>query len=123
MLRSLKLHILVLELGLLDVANKQVIKGIGVSKKPQHTSTIDRRGRSLKHEYVNDNLADIRERFYDKVHKKSVAPSLPKKSKRDEKLAVTGVEESQKRRMTTNGLNANEARKALATELKGRMKK
>ena len=44
------------------------------------------------------------------------------KTKRDERLAVTGMEESRARRTATSGMNANEARKALAEELKRRIK-
>ena len=103
------------------VAKKPTIKGTTAPKKPRQTSTVDRRDRSIKHHYVNDQLADIRERYYGEKQKKSTSPTQSKKSKRDEKLAVTGVEETKKRRMTTSGLNANEARKALANELKNQI--
>jgi hypothetical protein len=107
--------------GMTTVAKKPAIKGTTAPKKPRQTSTTDRRDRFIKREYVNDQLATIRERYYGEK-KKSAQPVQSKKTTREEKLAVTGVEETKKRRMTTSGLNASEARKALANELKNRIK-
>ena len=90
---------------------------------PSQVSALDRRDRSIKYEYVDDEVADIREHYYASKRKEAEALQEPKKSTREEKLADTGAGDTRKRRTTTSGLNASEARKALAKEIKRGMKK
>ena len=108
------------------MAKKPTIKGTTVNKKlPKQTSVPDRRNRVLNFSNVEDVVADIREVYFDKKRAQQSGSTDAKglaKTKRDERLAVTGMEESRARRTATSGMNANEARKALAEELKRRIK-
>ena len=90
---------------------------------PSQVSALNRRDRSIKYEYVDDEVADIREHYYASKRKAAEALQEAQKSTREEKLAVTGSGGTRKRRTTTSGLNASEARKALAKEIKRGMKK
>ncbi len=108
------------------MAKKPTIKGTTANKKlPKQTSVPERRNRVLNFSNVEDVVADIREVYFDKKRAQQSGVKEAKgsaKTKREERLAVTGVEESRQRRTTTSGMNANEARKALAEELKRRIK-
>jgi hypothetical protein len=96
-----------------------------VTKKntPSQVSALHRRDRSIKYEYVDDEVADIREHYYASKRKEAEALQEAQKSAREDKLAVTGVGGTRKRRTTTSGLNASEARKALAKQIKRGIKK
>ena len=108
------------------MAKKPSFKGTTIPKRgPKQTSITDRRDRTLKHQTIDDRLAEIREDYYGKKHQVK-GQDKSSKTKREEKLAVTGetgYEAQQKRRQTTSGMRPTEARKALAEQLKKRLNK
>ena len=108
------------------MAKKPSIKGTTIQKKaPKQTPITDRRDRTLQYQTVDDLIAEIREEYYKNKNKKKPVAEKSQKSKRKEKLAITGevsYEEQRRRRQTTGEMSPQQAQKALAELLKKRLK-
>ncbi len=108
------------------MAKKPSIKGTTIQKKaPKQTPITDRRDRTLQYQTVDDLIAEIREEYYKNKNKGKPAAEKSQKSKRKEKLAITGeisYEEQRKRRQTTGEMTPKQAREVLAELLKKRSK-